>query len=258
MSDDAYQENLKVATFAGSGIGKTVGIGSLIAAYGAENVGIISCEHGLNTIASQLRADMVNVCDTLGDFQAAITWAEERFPKADQWVCIDGGSRLLQWLEQDTFGRAEAELTLKMQGRPPSDTEYAVYLTKEGVLDTRRLWSKLGARAERMFNRFVRMKSSHYWSFWSQQPFIDAYTKGPTWTIDSPGDGTRKAVVASMDYIYMLTRDRDGRLVSKHKSDAQSFAKNRDERNAGVRVPDTIVDFDLADFCERVKGKGWN
>ena len=71
------------------------------------------------------------------------------------------------------------------------------------------------------------------------------------------GDGSRKAVKATMDYVYRLTRTADGKLMSKHKNDAASFAKNRDERDAGVRVPDTIVDFNLADFAARVRGKGW-
>jgi hypothetical protein len=254
-----FRENIKIGCYAGSGVGKTVGIGSLIDAYGAERVHIISCERGLNTIASKLRDDQVTVVDDLSEFQdALVKYASDESLTVNDWVCVDGGSRVLQWLEADVFGRAERCLQERIQGtQRSSDPEYAVYVTGSNAIDIRRLYAKLADRAERMFNRFVKLKASHYWTFWERQPYIDANTKSPTWTVDAPS-GPRTAAVATMDYVYRLTRDREsGKLVSKHRNDLVSFAKNRDDRSAGVVVPDQIVDFDLADFCERVRGKGW-
>lgn len=254
----SYQENIKIAAYAGSGVGKTALISHLIKSAGIANVGIISCEHGLNTIASLVDPQNVKVCDSLADYADAVKWAEKTFTATDQWVCVDGGSRILQWLEQDTFGRTEACLRERLEGVAKSkDPEYAVYLTSSNAIDTRRLWSKLGSRAERLFNAFVKLPSNTYWTFWEQQPFVDANTRGVTWTIDSPGDGTRKAAQATMDFVFRLTRSAEGKLVARFRNDIVSYGKRRDDNEAGVFVPDEIVGFDLADFVKRVRGEGW-
>lgn len=253
-----YTENLKIACYAGSGVGKTVLMGQLIKTFGADNVGIISCEHGLNTIASLVEPQNVKACDSLADYVEAVKWAEKTFPGKDQWVCVDGGSRILQWLEQDTWGRAEKMLQEKFTGiAKPSDPEYAVYVTQNLAIDIGRVWSKLGSRAERLFNAFVKLPSSTYWTFWEQQPFVGKDQKGIKWTMDCPGEGTRKSAQSTMDFVFRLTRNNEGQLVAQFKNDLTSYGKRRDDNEAGVFVPDEIVGFDLSDFVTRVRSDGW-
>ena len=253
----AYAENLKIGCFAGSGIGKTVGIGSLIKAYGAENVGVISCEHGLTSIASLLDSDHIKVCDSLDDLRAAHRWAAERYGSPHQWVCVDGGSRVLQWIEQEVWGGVEAAYAESLSGSVgSSNQQWMPFITKKDGINTQRVWSKVGSNAERLFNAFVKLPGSSYWTFWEQLTNIDQYTKGPPMIIDSPGEGTRKAAKGTFDFIYRLTRVQ-GKLVAKFRNDAVSYAKLREDWNANIHVPDEIVEFDLADFCERVRGKGW-
>ena len=254
----AYQENLKIASFSGSGIGKTVGAGNLITRYGAENVGIISCEHGLTSIASLLHAEHVRVCDSLDDLRAAHRWASERYARPDQWVVVDGGSRVLQWIEQEVWGSVEAAFSASVSGNVPQHLqEYLAFITKKDGINTQRVWSKVGSNAERLFNAFVKLPSSSYWTFWEQLTNIDQYTKGPPYIIDSPGEGTRKAAKGCFDYIYRLTRNKSGDLVAKLRNDNVSYAKTRDDRLVVQNLPDEIVGFNLADFAGRVRGEGW-
>src|SRR5688572_25509460 len=74
-----FDESLKMAAYGVTGGRKTLQIGHLIERYGAENVGIINCEHGLGTINSLTDKRYIYVAHGLDDLRAAWGWANERF-----------------------------------------------------------------------------------------------------------------------------------------------------------------------------------
>lgn len=254
--------NIKVACYAATGGRKTLQIGHLIEKYGAENVGIISCEAGLNTIKSLVKPEYVFEANSIDDVRKGYAWAKERFTRPDQWVCIDGGSRVLMQIRDEWWSGAERALEqvlngVRQQDLPASLKRFAVYLTKGNEINSQQVWIKVATEAERLFNAFVRLPSSSYWTFWAEKSQLDQYTKGLPWKPDTPGSGSFAAIQGAFDFIMYLTADGDS--CTAHCSDQSKvyYAKHRDDWRAGVRVPDEIEKFRLDEFVEAVRGKGF-
>jgi hypothetical protein len=249
--------NLKIALYADSEGGKTLQIGHLIERFGAENVGIISCESGLTTISSRINPDYVKQCDSLDDLRKAFGWAKERFTRADQWVCVDGGSRVLQWVRDENWGNAEQAAELLMEGKRRdmlSDglKPYARFVTKDMSLDGQRIWIQVGMDCERLMDAFIKLPSSVYWNFWEELTSKGQYEKGLPWKPDTPGNGAFNSIRRAFDYVFRLTRE--GELITAQCSNSpKAFAKKRDDWEI-VKVPSEIKDFNLATFVERVQG----
>ena len=258
--------NLKIALYAGTGGRKTLQIASLIKQYGAENVGIISCESGLNTIASVIEPEFVRDADSFDDLKSAYAWAKTTFTKPGQWVCVDGGSRVLQWVSEEWWGGVYAAYEQVLNGMSPSQLpanlrKYAVYLAKDGV-NNQGVWIRVGMECSRLFNGFVKLPSSMYWTFWEEQTNIDQYSKGLPWKPDTPGNGAFSAIKGAFDFIFRLSNDGDTCRATCDPNGKVSYAKCRDDWNV-VRVPKSIErpdaadGFVLAEFVERLHGDGW-
>lgn len=261
-----FEPSLKIATYAATGGRKTLQIGHLIKEYGAENVGIISCEHGLGTIRSRVDPRYVYTVhrlrksgDDTADMQSAWAWAHERFNGPHQWVCVDGGSRVLDWVRGEIFGGAQAALEAIIAGVPKRELplairRFAVYVTKEEDLNTQQMWIRTGAECVRLLDSFVALGTSMYWTFWEEQTSLDQYRRGLPWKPDTPGKGAFAAIRGAFDFI--------GRLVNESDSCAAFFAnaplqygKLRDDWEANIRVPAKIENFNLAAFCRYVQGE---
>ena len=68
---EAFTETAKIALFGANSTGKTLQIRSLIETFGAENVGIVSCEDGLKVIRSSVRPEQVKECNSIGEMREA-------------------------------------------------------------------------------------------------------------------------------------------------------------------------------------------
>src|SRR5687768_6226109 len=101
-----FTDTLKICAYGQYGSRKTLQIGSLIDAVGQDKVLIISAEHGLNTIRSKVRADMVIPVSDLGEMRAAWAAAKE-FAQPDRWVCLDGNSQVVEWLANEQLAGAD-------------------------------------------------------------------------------------------------------------------------------------------------------
>lgn len=258
----AFSESLKVASYAETGGRKTLQIGHLIDVYGAENVGIISCEHGLNTIRSRVDERYVYTVDSRADLRKAWSWAKEQFTKKDQWVCVDGGTRALNWVQQEIFGGAQAALEAIINGAnrrdlPADVRKYAPFVTKELDLNTQQMWIQTGFQCERMLDQFVKLGTNMYWTFWEERTSLDQYTKGPPMIPDTPGKGALNAVKGTFDFVFRLVGAGD--TVTAHFRNPignnSNYGKVRDDWTGGVKVPDSIGDFNLASFVQLVKGE---
>lgn len=265
VSEPDHIENLKIATYAETGGRKTLQIGHLIERFGSDNVGIISAEHGLGTIASLVMKDQVQEVTSMAELRSAYMWAKQKYTGRDQWVCVDGGSRVLQWIRDDIFVNVQRAYDAILDGTKPQDLDasirpYARFVTARGEVDTMQIWIRTGMETERLLNSFVRLNCSIYWTFWQEQTNVDQYTKGLPWKPDTPGKGPLDAVKSAFDFIMRLVRDpSDPEKTVAQCSDSSKvyYAKHRDDWRAGIKVPDEIRDFNLADFVERVRGKGF-
>src|SRR5262245_44254654 len=117
MTDTTYSENLKIPCYDEAGGRKTLQIGNLSREFGHENVGIISCEHGLGTIKSLVDAKYVQEVNNREELREAYVWAKKTFTRPDQFVCVDGGSRVLNWIKEDYFFGAQRAYELWIEGK---------------------------------------------------------------------------------------------------------------------------------------------
>ena len=250
--------NLKLALYAASEGGKTLQIGNLISAFGSHNVGIISCEGGLNTIASKIDPAYIKECANLDDVRAAWGWAAKTFTKPDQFVCVDGGSRVLQWVRDDNWGGAESAMEAILEGRrrdqlPDAIKPYARFVTKDGSLDGQRIWIQVGTECERLFDAFIKLPCSVVWNFWEELTNTDQYSKNLPWKPDTPGAGAFNAIKRSFDYVFRLTREGEV-VVAQCANTPKAYAKRRDDWSI-IKVPPEIKPFNLAEFVVLVRGQ---
>jgi hypothetical protein len=250
-----FAETLKCAAYGASSSGKTLLIGDLIETYGAENVGVISCEHGLHTIKSLIDERYVKVAEDRAGLRLAWAWAKDNFSGPNQWVCVDGGTRVLQWIQGDVFGTAQRAYEEVLGGKPKSklDAElraYAIYISGNEEINTQGLWGRVGSEAERLFNSFVKLPSNMYWTFWEQLTSIDQYKKGVPWKPDTPGNLSFGAINGTFDFIFRMLPVTDKRSTAVFRNppgNNESFTKTRDDWRS-AKIPARIPEFKLTDL----------
>jgi hypothetical protein len=257
----SFSETLKLAAFAPTGGKKTLQIGYLIDLVGAENVGIISCERGLNTIRSKVDERFIRNVTSRPEWREAWAWANENFNGPDKWIAVDGGTRVLNWVQGEIFGGAQAALEQIINGTnrrdlSPDVRKYVPFVTKELDLNTQQMWIQTGFQCERLLDSFVKLGSNMYWTFWEERTSIDQYTKGPPAIPDTPGKGALNAVKSIFDFIFRLVPD--GANVTAQFRNAPGnnaiYGKTRDDWDGGIKVPDSIAGFRLDEFVKLISG----
>lgn len=257
-----FRETLKAAAYAPTGGKKTLQIGYLIDLCGAENVGIISCERGLRTIESKLDERYVKIVNSRAEMRAAWAWARDSFTRPDQFVCVDGGTRVLNWVHQDIFGGAQAALEALLNGTgrrdlPAELRPYAQFVTSQLDLNTQQMWIQTGFQCERLLDSFVKLGSNMYWTFWEDRTSIDQYTKGPPAIPDTPGKGSLNAIKGAFDFVFRLLPTGET-VTAQFRNPPGSnaiYGKVRDEWEAGLKIPDAIPNFRLDEFVKMVRGE---
>lgn len=258
MSDMLFTETTKVALFGANSTGKTLQIRSLIEACGWENVGIVSCEDGLKVIRSSIRPEQVKECNSIRDLKQAFAWASEKYAGAEKWVCVDGGTRALQWVAGEIWAGTDAVYTMMATGTPVSELPPAVkpflrYITDKGAIDGQRQWIDIGRAIDFELNRWVRLPANMYWTFWEDQTSRGQYDKGLPWQTDAPGKGGRDAIYGTFDFILRLTTE-DKKIIATHDPSKRAVrSKARDDWKGGITVPLEQADFNLAKFTETLR-----
>ena len=260
---DHYQETTKIALFGANQSGKTLQIGNLIRAFGAENVGIVSCEDGLKTVASVVSKEHIFECNGIKDLWAAYEWAAKNYAGPDKWVCMDGGTRAMQWIAGEVWAGSDGCYEAMALGTSRTNLAkelkpYLRFITAQGDIDGQRQWIQIGRDIDFQLNRWVKLPSNLYATFWEIESSVDQYRKGPPWQVDCPGTAGRDAIYGSFDYILRLTRDGE-RVVAKHDPTRKLIrSKTRDDWQGGIKVPTEMKDFNLATFVSDVLHKQAN
>lgn len=256
-----YAETMKCAAYGTNSSRKTLQIGYLIETFGVENVGIISCERGLSTIKSFTDERYIKVVDDRNGLREAWGWAQENYTGTNQWVCVDGGTRVLQWIHAEVFGTAQRAYEAVLNGTPkrnlsPDLRAYASFITNNEEIDTGRLWGRLGTEAERLFDSFIKLPSNLYWTFWEELTSIDQYRKGTPWKPDTPGNLSFGAIKGAFDFIFRLVPagDTSTAIFRNPPGNNENYGKARDDWHGGVRVPDRIPAFNLAELVGLIHG----
>lgn len=257
-----YSESLKIALYAETGGRKTLQIGNLIEGLGAENVGIISCEHGLGTIQSKIDPQYVRPAHNMAELRAAYMWAASTFKSPAQFVCVDGGSRVLNWIRDDLIAgtnRVYEQLLdgVKRTDLNSTDRPYAFFVTNQNEINMQAIWIRVGMEADRLMNSFVRLPASMYWTFWEELTNVDQYSKGPPFKPDTPGKGAFDAIKGTFDFVFRLVKDGDtSTALCDDGQPRKYYAKRRDDWAGGIKVPNEIKDFNLAAFVKMLRKEG--
>lgn len=259
-----FAETIKCASYAATGGRKTLQIGHLIKEFGAENIGIISCEHGLNTIGSLVDERFVFRATDRQGLRDAYKWAQDNgFVTPDKWVCVDGGSRALNWINHEIFAGAQKALEGVIDGKQKraldsSFRKYASYVTKEEDLNTQQMWWRTGYECEQLLDAFIKLGANMYWTFWEDQTSISQYVKGVPWIPETPGKGALVAVKGTFDFIFRLIpwKDSVAACFRNPPGNNENYGKVRDDWNSGIKVPDRIEGFNLAEFVKLISSKG--
>jgi hypothetical protein len=254
-----FSETIKCAAYGATSSRKTLQIGYLIETFGAENVGVISCERGLNTIRSLADERYIKVAEDRDGLRAAWAWAKETFTRPDQWVCVDGGTRALQWIHNDIFGGTQRAYEMVLSGTGKKDLPaalrpFAAFITGNDEMNSQGMWIRVGSEAERLLNTFVKLPSNMYWTFWEEQTNIDQYRKGVPWRPDTPGNGALGAVKGTFDFIFRLISEgeQSTAIFRNPVGNNENYGKTRDDWRGGVKVPDRMPAFNLAQFVKLI------
>lgn len=255
---ETFTETCKVALFGAISSGKTLQIRSLIDAFGWERVGIVSCEDGLKVIRSSIRPEQVKECNSIGDLKDAFKWASEKY--AGGWVCVDGGTRALQWVAGEIWAGTDAVYTMMAKGiamneLPPAVKPFLRYITDKGAIDGQRQWIDIGRAIDFELNRWVKLPANMYWTFWEDLTSKGQYDKGKPWQTDAPGKAGRDAIYGSFDFILRLTTE-DSKITATHDPSKLAVrSKARDDWHGGIKVPLEQSDFKLSEFVQLITPK---
>jgi hypothetical protein len=251
-------DTTKIALFGTNSTHKTLQIRTLIEWLGAENVGIINCEAGLSTIGSSLNEQHVQRPTKLSQFEEALRWAE-RYQGEAKFLCIDGGTRVLQWNAGKIWDASdEAYDQMVFLKRQRSSLEGVArygsrFITGQGEIDGYAQWKEIGVQAEILLNKILATGCNVYMNFWEDESQLPDRKKGLPWGVDAPGKASRDAVYNAFDYILRLTVE-GGRCTAMHDESKQYVrSKARNDLKAGIVVPREQKDFSLAQFVQSLK-----
>lgn len=259
-----FGETIRVALYAQAGIGKTLQIKRLVEVFGADRVIVVSAEHGLNTVRSCLRTENVITCGDMADVRRAWGIVKARFNTPDYWVCIDGGSQIAEWIENEQFIGADRYFELLSKGETPSGMPdnlrmFGRFVTKKGddiTIDNRSIYRIIGSEIQNLLSAWIKLDCNLYANYLAKMTESDASGKRMIpWGPDVPGNVGVKKIQSAFDFMGRLTIDDAGKLCASFKPSRMAMAKSREERDIVGVIADPIVEFELGKFVQQLRGR---
>lgn len=253
-----FNETLKIALYSPWGGRKTLQIGYLIEAFGAENVLVVSGERGLGTIRSLVRESQVIVVNSYPDVRMAYGKASEfAMGGPDRWVCLDGMTTIMSWLANEQLSGAERYYDAKARNQTIStaDLPFGRYMSDKGAIDSMRIYQRIGRDSANFLTAWMGLPCNIYASYLEEKTGSSGYEKQLPYGPDVPGKVGLGEVMKSFDFVGRLSYTTDGKLMAGFNSTVPHhyLARTRDDRRV-VTVPTEITDFNLAEFVKLVKG----
>ena len=260
---DAYTESHKIAAHADPNGGKTHQIRYLIREYGHENVGIVSGEHGLGTIRGDVKEEQVFEVTSPETANRAFEWAKENYMRPGAWICIDGGSGIMQMFANNHFNRADKAMEcIVLKGVESLPKELKIYqrfvTCNKGVwnVDMMAIYGLLGRQAERFWGAWSRAPWSLYANFWTEKVGQGDRERTLPWGPDCPGRMGLAAIRGAFDYIIKLEANNGGFDAIVRDDPRVTVTKMREDKDLGIDIPDTIKDFNIVEFVKALTPKG--
>lgn len=258
LPTDSFSETTKIALYAPWGGRKTLQIAHLIDEFGPDNVMVVNAERGLTTIKSKLvKQENVVLASDLATLRSAFGKKIRPFATGpDKYICLDGGSRVVGWMANEQLNGADRfyEAMKKNLPQDPDDLQYGRFIQK-GEVNSMGVYNKVGRESETLWNAWVGLNANVYVNFLEELTGTNGFEKTYPYGPDVPGKVGLTAVMSIFDFVGRLTYEK-GKLVGGFDVTSKLYmAKTRDDQNAGIVVPATIEDFNLAQFVKLVRGE---
>lgn len=256
----AVADHLKIALYGRWCTRKTMQIASLIDRFGAANVFIVSADKGLNTVAGKFDTAQrweVGSIDELRKAYAEVSAAIKG--NSNAWVCLDGMTRVMNWIADDELDAGDQYARLIAEGTPHAAIEtrlkpYRRFVNADGGLDTMKLYGAIGTDSKMLLNAWVRLSCNLYATYLEDET-SNGRTKGPPYTPDVPGNVGLKHLMSTFDYVIrMAFRDSDVVAQLDPSRVALYYSRTRENRALSGELPKEITGFNLAQFVDKVRG----
>jgi len=248
-----FTDTLKIAGYGRYGSRKTLQIGHLIELVGPASVLVISAEHGLGTIRSKVDPTNVIVVTNYGDVRA--NWkAVQAFASPDRWICVDGGSQIMEWIANEQFAGADRYFEAKARGLEIKDADkpFGRFMSDKGSIDAMRIYGRIGRDSELFLSSWIGLPCNLYFNYLEDMTGSSGYEKTIPYGPDVPGRVGLRSVMSSFDFVFRLTFNADGKLTAGFNPASNVYlARTREDRTL-VTVPSEITDFNLAEFVTLV------
>lgn len=250
-----FTDTLKIAGYGRYGSRKTLQIGHLIDLVGSANVLTVSAEHGLGTIRSKVDPANVVVVTNYRDVQT--NWkrvVEFASGGPNRWVCMDGGSQVVEWMANEQFAGADRYFEAKARGLEikDSDKPFGRFMSDKGSIDTMRIYGRIGRDSELFLSAWIGLPCNLYFNYLEDMTQSSGYEKTIPWGPDVPGKVGLRSVMSSFDFVFRLTFNAEGKLTAGFNPASNVYlARTREDRTV-VTIPNEITDFNLAEFVTLV------
>jgi hypothetical protein len=256
---------LKIATYGKWNTQKTRQVGRLIDKFGADKVWIISADKGLNTIAGKFDVEKRREVNGSDEAKAKILGLVKAFANnedRDVWAVIDGASRIFGWIAYKMLDESDEYATLLASGTPHAGVPdhlkpYKRFANSDGAIDNQKVYGPIGTDIIMLINSCMQMNANVYMTLGEDETTVDRKS-GPPFVPDIPGKVGLKELMRSFDFILRMVL-KDGKPMAQCDPNKVGlyWSRTRDNRDNTGTIPGEIENFDLADFVERIRGKGW-
>ena len=251
--------SIKIAAYGRWSSRKTLQIASLIDRFGADNVIIVNADKGIGPVASVARN--VVTANSLDELRKAYGEVVKFIKdKPDSWLCLDGMTRVMNWIADEALGGADEYAEQIALGVPHAGIEtrlkpYRRFVTDSGTVDTMRIYGLIGTDSKNLLGAWLRLDCNLYSTYLEDQT-SNGREKGPPYVPDVPGQVGLKAVMSTYDFVIRLTI-KGGKCVAQMDPTSQLYlSRTREDQTVSGPLPKEIEDFNLAAFVDRIRGVG--
>jgi hypothetical protein len=249
--------NIKIAAYGRWSSRKTLQIASLIERFGSDSVVIVNADKGIGPVHSV--AKNVVEANSLDDLRRAygdvVKFIKD---KPDAWLCLDGMTRVMNWIADEAIGGADEYAEQLALGTPHAGIEtrlkpYRRFVTSDGGVDMMRIYGLIGTDSKNLLGAWLKLNCNLYSTYLEDQT-SNGRDKGPPYVPDVPGQVGLKAVMSTYDFVIRLTIKNGKCVAQMDPTSALYLSRTREDQSVSGALPKEIDDFSLADFVCRIRG----
>ncbi len=251
--------HVKIAAFGRWSSRKTLQIASLIERFGADKVVVVNADKGIGPIGSV--AKHIVEANSLEDLRRAYQDVSRLIKdKDDSWLCLDGMTRIMNWIADEAIGGADEYAEQLALGTPHAGIEtrlkpYRRFVTNDGGVDMMRIYGLIGTDSKNLLGAWLRLNCNLY-STYLEDMTSNGRDKVPPYVPDVPGQVGLKAVMSTYDFVIRLTI-KSGKCVAQMDPTSQLYlSRTREDQAISGPLPKEIEGFNLAEFVNLIRGKG--